>query len=341
MFHVTKRKTEGVGGDGEEGDGSGGDGPDWDSCGDDMFTAENAMWRGRGNTPNKTASSLGGFDDGPDFPARGGDPRDGLSTADANDLITTGDGYDPEASLYPRTLGSSVSVLDEKDAVLRTGGARFAGEDPVRGRLRATDPFLWMGRLNAGATAISGLIDKADGALYDFDSGSGGGDSVASGEHSSGDRRRLSGSTYEDDVGPSSKGRGRAKKGDMRKRLGQIETTGKQEMVERSGIAEDGSEDIAEGDEEGLDVDAEHVSSRSDATLEQLSSTMSAYSQALEIKRVIAGGMVVEEDEEENSENEGQVSQPSNNYDGTPSRTKERTTALVFAPHRECTAFRG
>lgn len=70
-----------------------------------------------------------------------------------------------EARLYPRTLGSSVSVLDEKDAVARATGARFAGEDPVRGRLRVSDPFQWIGRLHAGAAGIDDLLGQADSSL--------------------------------------------------------------------------------------------------------------------------------------------------------------------------------
>lgn len=76
---------------------------------------------------------------------------------------TDNEQYDKDARLYPRTLGSSASVLDEKDAAARN--AKFAGEDPVRGRLRATDPFQWIGCLHAGAASINGLVDQANATL--------------------------------------------------------------------------------------------------------------------------------------------------------------------------------
>lgn len=111
-------------------------------------------------------------------PLRCGDSasENGIGAADQNDADHDdgdhggggdGDGGDDddESKLYTRMLGSSVSVIDEKDAVARNGGARFVGEDPIRGRLRAADPFLWMGRLHAGAAAISILIDTAKNTL--------------------------------------------------------------------------------------------------------------------------------------------------------------------------------
>lgn len=77
-----------------------------------------------------------------------------------------------ENTTYPRTLGSSVSVLDDKDAVARSCGARFVGEDPMRGRLRAADPFQWMSRLHAGATAMSSLVENAENTLRGLAGGS-------------------------------------------------------------------------------------------------------------------------------------------------------------------------
>lgn len=102
--------------------------------------------------------------------------ENGIGAADQNDDADRDDDHDggdgdddddgdDESKLYTRMLGSSVSIIDEKDAVARNGGARFVGEDPIRGRLRAADPFLWMGRLHAGAAAISILIDTAKNTL--------------------------------------------------------------------------------------------------------------------------------------------------------------------------------
>lgn len=78
---------------------------------------------------------------------------------------TDSEQYDKDSRMYPRTLGSSVSILDEKDSVTRNVGTRFAGEDPMKRRLRGADPFQWIGCLHAGAARVNGLVDQADSAL--------------------------------------------------------------------------------------------------------------------------------------------------------------------------------
>lgn len=74
-------------------------------------------------------------------------------------------GLEDESGLYPRTVGSSASVLDEKEAVRRSRGEGMAAGDPVRARLAASDPFVWIGRLHSQAAAIAGLVDQADAAI--------------------------------------------------------------------------------------------------------------------------------------------------------------------------------
>lgn len=112
-----------------------------------------------------------------------GTDEDGHDHGHVDDRDDNDDGGDSddddESKLYTRTLGSSVSVIDEKGAVARNGAARFVGEDPIRGRLRAADPFLWMGRLHAGAAAISILIDTAKSTLMGLDGSSTGGSTSA------------------------------------------------------------------------------------------------------------------------------------------------------------------
>lgn len=112
---------------------------------------------GWGLNDGKSCSS-GGMVEG-----KTGDDRDNLA---GHDNLSHHDNHN--GHIYPRTLGTSVSVLDEKDAVERGGRARFVGEDPMKGRLRATDPFLWMGRLRARAAAFSSLIDNSDTTLKDL-----------------------------------------------------------------------------------------------------------------------------------------------------------------------------
>lgn len=297
--------------------GGGGDG-DQDSENDESFkTAASAVWRGRGNTYNEEILSRGALNKLE--PAKV-DADDASLQEIAHDKLDAADPTpegDDEAHLYPRTLGTSVSVLDEKEAVLRTGGRRFAGEDPIRGRLRATDPFLWMGRLNAGTNAISGLVDKANDALKSLDGGSGGSDSDTSDGRSSGhqrvDRMQDVQSSRKDVVGPSSKGRGKStnERGGKRGDHGEVAAT--QQMGKLGSMAEnfserDGAENDSEGEGDPSEIDrlcasSEHVSSSADVTM-KLSSTMSAYSQSIEENRVIAGGVVIEEEEEDNEREE-------------------------------------
>ena len=351
--------------DDQDGGGGGGDGgggrsrTSGDSSGEDDDTrAEETLWRCSGSPSARTPLPRGASDNG-NRPATqrgegggggggGGAPREGSDSAAATAGCAPADG-DDEGRLYPRTLGSSVSVLDEKDAVLRTGGARFAGEDPVRGRLRATDPFLWMGRLNAGTRAISGLIDKANGALGDLESGSDS-DSVAS---AGGVRRRFQ--TMDEVKGaliagkevissPSSGGRSVGRQAGKRGR-GQESTTGKRRVRQLGDLGDFGSTEV-EGDDDGeeeregssghgaTDRDDGFVSSSGggNATVEQLSSTMSAYSQAVETNRVLAGGVVLEEaedEDEDDSEEEKPVSQPTN---ARGYRTSNYTASLSPLP---------
>lgn len=250
-------------------------------------TAGSALWRGRGNAYSEETLSRGALNkreppkaDG-DYAPLNESARD---KADAADCTTD----DDEARLYPRTLGSSVSVLDEKDAVLRTGGQRFAGEDPIRGRLRATDPFLWMGRLNAGTSAISGLIDKASDALKDLDGGSGGSDCDTSDGRSSGRQKGR------EVVGPPSRGSGKSRQ------MGKLGST-----AENFSEGDDAENDSEEGDPGEVDrscASSEPFSRSGNLAVEQLSSTMSAYSQSMEGNRVIAGGVVMEEEEDSERE---------------------------------------
>lgn len=311
----------------EGGGGGDGDQPNGDSGDESCTTEESAMWRGRGNTYNEEIRSRGALNeleparaDGDDGPSK----ESTHNTADVADRVVDGDN---EAHLYPRTLGSSVSVLDEKDAVLRTGGLRFAGEDPIRGRLRATDPFLWMGRLNAETSAISSLVDKANDALKSLDGGSGGSEAYSDARdgRSSGrqrvDRMQDIRSSRKEVVGPSSRGSGKLTKEEEGRKRGEGEMTATQQMGKLGSMVEnlsqgssgDGSENDSEKHEDpgGVDLSSaspKHFSSSSNGAVEQLSSTMSAYSQAVESKRVIAGGVVVEEEEEEeDSEREEHV----------------------------------
>eukprot|EP00752_Nemacystus_decipiens_P009941 g8865.t1 len=284
--------------------GGGGDGDQTDEHTDDdsSTTVESVLWRGRGNKYKEGILSHGALnilepakaDDG-DAERLNGSDHD---KSDAADRMADGD----ETHLYPRTLGSSVSVLDEKDAVLRTGGQRFAGEDPIRGRLRATDPFLWMGRLNAGTSAISGLIDKASDALKDLDGGSGGSDCDSSdgrsSDHQRVDRMQDIQSGGRDVVGPSSRG-GIAKS----QHMGKLSSTA-ENFSEGDGAENDSEEDAGEIDRSC--ASAENLSGSGNIAVDLLSSTMSAYSQSMEVNKVIAGGVVIEE-EEENSDREQSI----------------------------------
>ena len=127
------------------------------------------IWRGsaiRTKSDRATSKLTSDRRDGENASPECQQPLQGGGSVSENDARTAdGDDDDDKSKLYTRTLGSSVSVIDEKEAVTRNGGARFVGEDPIRGRLRAADPFLWMGRLHAGAAAISILIDTAKSTL--------------------------------------------------------------------------------------------------------------------------------------------------------------------------------
>lgn len=276
--------------------------------------ADDALWRGSRGVYTGTKTRNEPADSSPASSLERGRTKDPSGTSNNTAAQDTGDcGDSEEVLLYPRTLGSSVSVLDEKDAVLRTGGARFAGEDPIRGRLRATDPFLWMGRLRAGATAISGLIDQAKGALDGLEGGGSDGDSVTSGGggRNSSDNRRLEGLS------------------DWREGMaGQISVSGEntsKQWMEGGATGEqkvdDGWQTVGKDDGRGggnSDEDkhggdgkthATHTSSGSNAALEQISSTMSAYSHAMEANRIITGGVVLEGEQEEDHENDRDVSE--------------------------------
>lgn len=292
------------GGGGSDGDETNGD------ISDESSTAESSMWRGRGNTYNERVVSRGALDTIEPAHAGGDDEPLKESASDKNEVDDrVADGED-EARLYSRTLGSSVSVLDEKDAVLRTGGLRFAGEDPMRGRLRAMDPFLWMGRLNAGTSAISGLIGKANDALKTLDGGSGGSDSDTSDGRSSGrkrvDRMQDIRTSRKDVVGPSSGRRGKSVNEQEGKRRDRGEITAPQHL---GSTAEDFNEGVGTDndgekleDPGGMDLScaaSDRVSGNHDGAVKQLSSTMSAYSRSVEANGIIAGGVVIEEEEEE------------------------------------------
>lgn len=170
-----------------------------------------------------------------------------------------------EPTMYPRTLGSSVSVLDEKDAVARSAGARFAGEDPIRGRLRAADPFQWIGRLHAGAAAISGLHDNADIALRGLGAASVGGSSDGDGDRSASSEHFAIASREE-----------RRVEGELLLQGG-ISGAAKQNLVEQ----------VSE-------VDA----------MEEMGRAMEEYSESIERRRFISGQVLneVEEDAEEEEE---------------------------------------
>lgn len=184
-----------------------------------------------------------------------------------------------EPIIYPRTLGSSVSVLDEKDAVAKSAGARFAGEDPIRGRLRAADPFQWIGRLHAGAAAISGLHDNADIALRGLGAASVGGSS-------DGDDDRSASSEH---CAMASREEGRV--------AGEL-------------LLQDGVSGAAERNVVGQvsEVDA----------IEEMGRAMEEYSESIDRRRFISGQVLneVEEDEEEEEERNqeyktsGEVSMP-------------------------------
>ena len=293
-------------------DGSGGDGDQThrDTDDDSSSTAKSAIWRGRGNSYTREAlSTLEPAKADGDNGALNGSAYD---KKDAADRTTDGD----EARMYRRTLGSSVSVLDEKDAVLRTGGQRFAGEDPIRGRLRATDPFLWMGRLNAGTSAISGLIDKANDALKNLDGGSDGSDCDTSDGRGSGrqrvDRMQDIRSAGKEIVGPSSRGSRESQQ------MGKLDATA-EGFSEGDGAENDSDDGGDNGQIDRSCASSDRLSSSGNIAVEQLSSTMSAYSQSMETRRVIAGGvMIEEEEEEEESEQEENV--------------RRSTTSSVFKP---------
>lgn len=180
------------------------------------------------------------------------------------------DDVDDEWQRYPRTLGCSVSVLDEKDAVARSGGARFAGEDPIHGRLRASDPFQWIGRLQAGEAAISGLIDRADTTLRGFGGGS------------------TSGSS-----GAESAASGRAVSIDRLGKASRTETRGS------SGVAR------APVEKRSVTADAEGSIPEQEAgyAAERVGRAMMEYSEAVE-SRVIRGGVIIEDEDEEDEDEE-------------------------------------
>eukprot|EP00903_Cladosiphon_okamuranus_P014275 g13258.t1 len=283
--------------------GDGGDGDQINEDEESFKTEESAVWRGRGNNYDEEILSRDVLNKPEPAKANGDNAplQDGAhNRLDSADRTTDGD---DEAHLYPRTLGTSVSVLDEKDAVLRTGGARFAGEDPIRGRLRATDPFLWMGRLNAGTNAISGLIEKATDALKILDGGSGGSDSDTSDGRSSGhqrvDRMQDIQSSHKEVVGPSSRVRGKSTNERVKKRGEPGEKATTQLMGKLGSMTEglrerDGTEnDLEEGNPGEVD--------RSCASSENVSSSM-AYSQSVEENRVIASGVVIKEKDEDGGE---------------------------------------
>ncbi|CAM9599517.1 unnamed protein product [Scytosiphon promiscuus] len=262
------------------------------SLSDVNTTTQESVWRGSssalGTQPRSRPASTHSRQ-----PARGDVSRNTLETGDVTygTEHDGGEGGSAEARLYPRTLGSSVSVLDEKDAVVRTGGTRFAGEDPIRGRLRATDPFLWMGRLHAGATAISGLIDQADGALAGLDDGSSDVESTASSGRG-GNRRRTDRndqvSRGQDGVtGPASRGSAQAS--------WSVQTAeGVGDTKEYDGHGSDRDE----GGTSAAEAGEEHWSSSESGAVDLMSSTMTSYSQAVETNRIMAGGMLMEMEEE-------------------------------------------
>ncbi|CAN0216423.1 unnamed protein product, partial [Ectocarpus sp. 12 AP-2014] len=298
--------------------GDGDRGPGVNDGNDGNHEGDGALWRGSTGVYTGTKTPNGTADSSPASSLEPGcttDPSGTINKAAAQDADESVDSE--EMLLYPRTLGSSVSVLDEKDAVRRTGGARFTGEDPIRGRLRATDPFLWMGRLHAGATAISGLIDQAKGALDGLEGGGSDGGSVTSGgggaggERNSTDNRRVEGlfDWGEGAAGPTSVCGENALKQWM-----EGGATGEQKVDE--GWQTVGEDDGRAGGHNGKDehggdgkTHVTHASSGSNSSVEQISSTMSAYSQATEANRIITGGVVLEGEQEEDHENNGDQTQ--------------------------------
>lgn len=303
---VALRSSEDVGGFGDDSrDSDKSDG----SSDEDSTTTDECMWRGSGGTHRTHTPSRPASTHAPKPAERASDVPTSSNEREEAKTERGEAGGSAEARLYPRTLGSSVSVLDEKDAVLRTGGTRFAGEDLIRGRLRAADPFLWMGRLHAGATAISGLIDQANGALGGLDDASSDVDSTASSGRG-GDRRgtnktERAASSREGVVGPASRGSAKASwrpgglGGGMMSSLEIGESVGETEK-------DDGSEDGEDrGGSVAADADVQRVSSSESGAVDLMSSTMSSYSQAVETNRVMAGGMLIEM-EEESGESDGE-----------------------------------
>ncbi|CAM9438750.1 unnamed protein product, partial [Ectocarpus fasciculatus] len=307
--------------DSGQGHDEGGGGTGVNDSNDGGREADDTLWRGSRDV--YTGAKPSGTSDSSPAPSMERGRTEGPSGTSNNTAAQDADdcGDTEEMLLYPRTLGSSVSVLDEKDAVLRTGGARFTGEDPIRGRLRATDPFLWMGRLHAGATAISGLIDQATDALDGLEGGASDGDSVTSGggggRSSSDDRRPEGHLDWRKGVaGPTPVGSENTSKHWMKGGA-----TGEQKVDD--GWQTVGDEDGRWGGNNGEDehdgdgkTHATQTSSVSSAAVEQISSTMSAYSQATEANRIITGGVVLEGEQEEDHENDGDQTQ------GHPSSSK-------------------
>ena len=238
----------------------------------------------------------------------GGGGGDGDGNVKAGD-----DDDDDESKLYTRTLGSSVSVLDEKDAVARNGGARFMGEDSIRGRLRAADPFLWMSRLHAGATAISTLIDTAKSTLQGLN------DSSASA--TSGDSNSIASdrSVRDDPIDQSTRGdddTGQEKQQEQKESEPEGLASAKAGVVtlpRRRGSARRGQEDVkaggsgsssgsrsGSGSGSGVMTDEE-----AGGTVGELSRATTEYSQAVE-RMVVTFGVIEEDPDENEGEEEGQ-----------------------------------
>lgn len=201
-----------------------------------------------------------------------------------------------ESHLYPRTLGSSVSVLDEKAAVARTGGPRFVGEDPIHGRLRATDPFQWMGRLHAGAAAISSLIDTTNTALEELERTSG----SKSNEHeSSGSIPSVSSDITE----RHHRGRESPKPGEV--------GFGESQVAEDQNVVQSKTKVTGEARTRGLEdeqSEGDIEAKRGDkGTVEDLGETMNGYSKAMENIGLIRTQVIMEEDEEGDEDQSGEA----------------------------------
>lgn len=128
----------------------------------------------------------------PDMLHRNG--REGPVPPDAgDDSVSDVDHELPDRGtlLHPRSLGPCVSVLDEMDAVARSRGVSFAGEDPMRGRLGAADQFQRIGCLQDGAAAITSLVDQAESTLRALTS------SATSSINGSGSTASESGNSYD------------------------------------------------------------------------------------------------------------------------------------------------